>query len=271
MKHSNFNETGHYNRLPDVLVADATLHGMGKLETLTPLCETILKYGLEDRIGIRLLHNHNQISQDEMMLEQEEIDKDGTYCLSTIATKKTDCENKPYANSWLLNKDFNSPLEYSLDRLVIADSDEIISREDFFNEFSQRLESLNASDLLGLCVLRRKFYEERMPVDAAEPQLIETTDVQRRANVLKFYPHHTFNPDNLIETVWVASRETADIESLATCTSTTSCSPRCYPTAVIHCERNDDGTHTSTTTNSHANSHDKLTTHDFTPDAVAEN
>jgi hypothetical protein len=246
MKYSTCSHSEIYNGLPDVLVADAKLKAMGKAVTLTPLCEAILKHGLEDRIGIRLLHNHNKIAQDEMMVEQEELNRDGTYCLTTVAVDKASYATKSYANSWLLRKDGPLPLEYSLDPLVVAQSDELISKDRFIGEIQQNLEQLDASDLLGLCVLNRRFYEERRPSGGKEVQLVETTDGERRANVLKFYCDGRFNLDELIETVWMASREEGGLETLLTCTS----KPFCSPTWVIHCNTGNDGKHdgTSTTT-----------------------
>lgn len=238
-----------YNALPAVEVADEKLAAMGRLATLMPLCETILKHNLEETVGIRLLHNHNEIADDELMLELEEVDRDETYCLSTLAVGKTSCSATPYPNSWLLRSGIPVPLEYSLDPLVVAESDEVASKKDFFKEFQEDLDRLNVADLLGLCVLKRRFYEERKPAGGQEVVLVETTDVKRRANVLKFYSDGRFNMENLIQTVWVAVREEA------TPTVAQTCKPFCAPVAVIHCESSSEG-HTSTTTNSHSVGHE---------------
>jgi hypothetical protein len=56
-----------YNQLGIAEHADERLTSLGKTEALDKLSEIILRYNLEDAIGIRLLHNHNEIDEKEMM------------------------------------------------------------------------------------------------------------------------------------------------------------------------------------------------------------
>lgn len=255
MNYSDLNCPEIYNNLQDVLVADEKLSFMGRNETLSPLCQTILKYRLEDTVGIRLLHNHNHIGENEVMLEREEMDANGTYCLTTLAVEQA--ANKGFANSWKLDKGSYFPLEFSADPLVANETDKFIGKEDFIKEFNDQLETLGAAHILGPCVLGRMFYEERKP-SGSDVLLVEITDEKRRANILKYYHSHEIKIDKLIQTVWKATAGGNYTQNLSLAEAMSTCTPICAPVAVVHCDPNDDGTHNRSVTYSHSKGHETV-------------
>ncbi len=233
-----------YNQLPDVLDADKKLTALDRMKVLDTLCKTILKYDLEEVVGIRLLHNHNTIDQNEVMLEQEEINESGEYCLSTIATQKMNASLSARANSWKLGRGSCTPLEFSLDETVIERSGTAISNNEFLNEFYENLIELDAADILGPCIIHRNFFKQRMPGDASVLMLLESTDEERRANVLKFRDPGQYRPDQLIDTAWAAARPGHEIENDYTYVCVAGkCTPTCI--VVIHCEKTPAGRHNS--------------------------
>ncbi|HYF30897.1 MAG TPA: hypothetical protein VD993_07245 [Chitinophagaceae bacterium] len=240
-----------YNQLPDVLVADKKLTSLGRTKVLDSLSKTILKYNLENVVGIRLLHNHNTIAPDEIMLEQEEINEAGEYCLSTIATNKNDAHTQGCANSWMLGARTLTPLEFSVDPAVTTDSGSAIANQQFLREFYQDLVTLDAADILGPCVINRSFYKERMPAVADDILLVETTDAVRKANVLRFRNSAEYKPEQLIETTWMATdpkeneeeKENGPDRKLVFYCRVGQCTPTCA--VIIHCE-DQDGQHLST-------------------------
>ncbi|HTD99432.1 MAG TPA: hypothetical protein VK668_09090 [Mucilaginibacter sp.] len=255
MNHSDFDYPEIYNGLQDVIVADEKLSAMGRNEMLSPLCQTIMKYHLEDTVGIRLLHNHNQISQNEVMLEKEEVDDKGAYCLTTVAVDGPG--NIGFPNSWKLENGRYFPLEFSTDPLVMNETDKFIGKEDFMTEFNDNLEMLGVTNILGPCVLGRMFYEKRKPLEQ-EVLLVEITDEKRRANILKYYPSNEIKVDKLIQTVWMATAGKDYTENISLAEAMQTCTPICTPVALIHCDPNDDGTHSRTVTYSHSKGHETV-------------
>lgn len=228
-----------YNGLPDVLVASNELSAGNKTEVLDTLCKVILKHRLENTVGIRLLHRHNDIAQQELMLESEERDAEGRYCLSTVAVAQDGTLAAP--NSWMLGEDGFQPLEFSLDPFVLAESGLTVREKEFYHEFGDTLKSLNVAGLLGPCIINRSFFDKRRPEDSSMLSLIETTDDQRRANVLRFDDESKYKPEQLIETTWMATRP--EEEGVTFKCTVGKCTASCA--VIIHCDANEDGSHTS--------------------------
>jgi hypothetical protein len=211
MNVQTINQSGIYNQLAEVIEADQKLSSLNKSAILDSLCDVILKHKLEDRVGIRLLHKHNVISGHEIMLEQEEHDEAGRPCLSTFAIERNACTGKYAINSWALRNDEYVPLEYSIDPLVVEQSDLMITQKDFFIEFGQALKQMNVDDILGPCIATRSFFAHRPDVEAL---LVESTDEERRANILRYDMPENYESTRLIQTVWGANAESTSCPTL---------------------------------------------------------
>lgn len=243
--------SNNYNTLQDVIVADDELSQMGRDGVLTPLLEVISKYKLQNVVGLRLLHNHNHIHTDEIMLEGEE-ESNHEKCLTTKATRLSEVRKKYYPNSWALDGTL-IPLEYSSDTFVKYDSLIISNHSSFIQEFNNELKKLGVNHLIGLYLLNRKFFNEEVPGRGMEYRLMETTDIARRANVLRFEKSDTIDKENIIDTVWAA--HTTEI--------TMGCERvkvGCSSVPIVHCSRDGDE-HNSNTSYSHAKDYE----HTFKP------
>lgn len=192
----------NYNSLQDVLIADEELTQIGRDDVLDPLLEIISKHKLQDVVGLRLLHNHNQISTDEIMLELEEINSNEN-CLTTKAIKISEVKEGYYPNSWALDSTL-IPLEYSADSSVKYNSHLILNNEGFIEEFKIELDKLGVRHLIGLYILNREFFIKGIPGESADYNLVESTDADRRANILKFKKSCEIDRANYIDTVWAA-------------------------------------------------------------------
>lgn len=190
----------NYNALPDVIEADEELTKMGRDTILDPLLQVIAKHDLEELVGLRLLHNHNQISKDEIMLEREEVNRDEN-CLTTKATRLSDVGEGFYPNSWALT-DTLIPLEYSSDPSIKEDSHRILTNQSFIKDFKNEVNRLGVDHLLGLYVLQRQFFEKGKPNLELNYELVETTDVDRRANIITYKKSSEIEEGSLIDTVW---------------------------------------------------------------------
>jgi hypothetical protein len=231
--HPRYSET--YNGLPDVFWADSQLTALDRPATLDRLAAVILEHRVENMVGIRLLHSHNHLSSGEHMLESEETDRLGESCLATVATAGGHPAESSAPNSWQWSQGGWVPLEFSVDPLVEADYEWIREKQAFSADFAQALEALRATRLLGLAMIRRKFFARTLQGNTA---LIETTEPVRRANILRFDDASRYDAKNLIQTVWLASD--GDDDSLKS-----SCIPLCgfKCKILITCKEDNSGGH----------------------------
>ncbi len=192
----------------------------------------ILKHDLQDSIGIRLLHNHNLIQENEIMIENEELDESGQNCLVTFAAKSGNATNYS-PNSWKLqNGDFH-PLEYSSDFFVTSSANTIEKKQVFFDDFKTILEQLDVQEILGPCIIGRDFYKKYEP--SMPSILAETSNEMRRANIVKYESDNKFPDDSLIHTTWLAVRsEDSSSPELV-------CKAACI--AISSCVKDDKGNH----------------------------
>lgn len=240
--------TEQYNALPNVEAADEQLNALGKERILSELCELIVNYRLHYVVGVRLLHNHCFIDEQEIMLEADEKDTEKGWCLTTRAVTQSQVTNRYSANSWKLIDGSFYPLEFSTDTLSYFDYDFIRQNETFFEEFTRILESNGVAQLLGPCIIRRQFFASHRPDDAAI--LVETCDEERRANILRFDDPANYNAAQLIQTTWLA------IPPPGEDTETAGCSSNCAPAACVPhtvCVRDGQGGHSSRS--HHSSSH----------------
>jgi hypothetical protein len=232
-----------YNRLADVEMADEQLSAIGRTQVLDALSEVIRDHGLEDWIGIRLLHRHNGLTPDEIMLEKEEVQHTADAALTTIATSLSGIKNRFAPNIWMAADGQYYPMEYSQDPSVVDGPDFIKENDEFFREFESVLASFNASGLLGPCILRRNFFDTHKPT--APAILVETSDEVRRANMLRFVEEREW--DTMIQTTWLAvNPETLVRQSVADGGHAALFPMACIP--VTGCIRSGTGGHTIVTT-----------------------
>jgi hypothetical protein len=239
----------NYNLLPDVEWADDKLSSLDKTGVLESLSGVIVKHRLEDLVGIRLLHAHNRIRESEMMIEEEEMDGMGRNCLVTMAKQEPATIAGYSTNSWQLCDNEFIPLEFSTDEMVVAEPNLLSQNTDFFSEFAAALKKLSVEDILGPCIVKRSFYKNYRP--GGPSILVETTDVSRRANVLKFDDKDNYDLEALIQTTWLAIKSPNSENPESDCSH---CTPLCEPAACVPisaCVKDASGTHTQ------ENFHDK--------------
>lgn len=232
--------TDAYNTLPDVIAADRTLTASGREASLDRLCTVILRYGLEERYGIRLIHSHHPVHSGELMIEEEEASDDGFggAALTTRAVNVAKCGTSAAAHSWKFEDGEWLPLEFSNDTRVSTD-DAIERQSAFANEFGRELEATGLSSVLGLCTIQRRFFEDHAErAREAGLSLLETTDAERRANVLRFADVSSYRAKDLIQTIWLAMGDD---------TTTSSCLPLCGIKCAIfaQCGEDNSGGHRS--------------------------
>jgi hypothetical protein len=226
-----------YNLLPDVETADGELSRRGRELLLETLGDVIRKHALGHCFGIRLLHRHNELDGDEIMVEAEEHDSAIGYSLTTIATASAYVTATIQPNGWQYHGGQYVPLEWSTDAEVTAVPEALARFPHFFADFAEALEREDVSFLLGPCVISRDFARVHRPSPGSI--FIENCDVKRRANILRFEDPERYDPRKLIQTTWV----------VASSDNETDCNPACIPSGcnpVTACVVDTNG-HTSQT------------------------
>lgn len=194
--------TERYNLLADVEPADEQLSALNKVQIFDTLCEVIRKHGLEEWIGIRLLHRHNGLMHGEIMLETEEFHSEHDIALTTMATSLSQIKQKFGPNSWIAEGGRFYPLEYSHDPAIAEGPDFLEEHREFFEEFGAALSVFGVTGILGPCILRRKFFDEHKP--AVPAILVETSNDTRRANTVRFAEEGQYDWNKMIQTTWTA-------------------------------------------------------------------
>jgi len=185
------------------------------------------------------------------MLEQVEVLQDGQCCLVTAAIDAKACVSPRQPNSWQLQGDSFVPLEMSCDPLVDVQEVSKETLDAFFDGFSSALRQNGVDDIMGPCIIRRDFYGRNNP--GQDFLLVETSDEDRRANIVRFAAVDDYDANRLIQTSWKASRMAND-----------SCDPYCAPSACVPvsaCVKEANGSHTPVSTHdkNHTTGHSTTT------------
>jgi hypothetical protein len=191
------------------------------------LSEVICNHGLEDWIGIRLLHRHNSLTNGEIMLEAEEQHSTENATLTTMATRLSRIKHQFSPNSWVAEGGRFFPMEYSQDAAIILGPDFPEEYREFFVEFEAVLSAFGVTKLLGPAILRRNFFDKHKP--EAPAILVETSDDARRANTVRFVKEGQYDWNTLIQTTWTAINPAAEGDSACQDSHTALSAIRCSP------------------------------------------
>ena len=192
-----------YNHLSSVFESDARLEALGRRKTIDSLLSVISDYGLEQHVGIVLLHKHNEIYDGEMMVENLEIDDAGP-ALITRARHVHSISRPACPNSWQWSAGDFHACEFSYENLLSSSTINPSHEPEFFFRFGQALCDLQATELLGANVNVSTYVEGLRPSEDA--LLLESTALDERANVLRYVEPHTMDLPSFVETAWFATK-----------------------------------------------------------------
>lgn len=188
-----------YNALSDVVVADHALSDVGRELGINSLLGVIRAYGLEEFIGLRLLHKHNDIAASEIMLEDSRIDEEG-FALITRATSISKTLGDVSPNSWILCEDGFVPFEFSRSYLLRDSGISPITHSGFFNDLANALRHAGLAQLIGPALTSSALVDEQRPAGA--DLMLESSALDDRANVLRFAVSGELSIGSPIETFW---------------------------------------------------------------------
>lgn len=198
-----------YNKLPTVFDADMALHCADRDTAIEILLDVILQFGLHKSVGLRLLHRHNNLTENEVMLEDVRVDDQGL-ALITVACPATAIDSTIAVNSWMLVKDDFIPVEYSRSTLLYSPEVCPTSHPEFFDALKKRLLELKLEKWVGPALVESNAVAEHAN---GRELLLEQSAIDDRANVLRYVSTQDVDASRVVETFWVASIETATKKS----------------------------------------------------------
>ncbi|GEM_PF-2715795 len=208
-----------YNALLQVADASLALCRYGGEVTVGRLLSVIQRFGLQDRLGIRLLHKHNDILPTEIMYESSFIDLEG-FALSTKAVAYASIGSL-VPNSWQFVDGSYVPCEYADPSLVVDPEVDLGTYAEALREVGLILRETGTENLLGLCVHYSSFVDRHDPFERSA--LLEKTDVEERANVVRYVNRDDPAFTNSAKTKW---RAVQSIDSEGNVGWTTAC--KCF-------------------------------------------
>ncbi|HEX6095385.1 MAG TPA: hypothetical protein VF432_03590 [Thermoanaerobaculia bacterium] len=189
-----------YNRLPDVRDADVAFQTARDRDAfLGEIGDLICGHGLELYVGVSLLHKHNPVSDDQLMVEVfDEI----TYQRPALMMQRMASDiapgHVPVVFRVADDDDALVPMEHSAVEPARDAYTELARRmATFLPPFCATVRKYRYEDLIGLYIVR----ESLLPVAEGE-RLIERIDGERAANVTSAEIPPTEAGSRLIPTTW---------------------------------------------------------------------
>lgn len=147
-----------YNSLPEVELANLKLQESGSFKQfLTEAQEFAQHYNLEDSMGVRLIHRHTDINDNEIMIEKHE-NFEGQDALVTRPQSNI-FENKATPASWIFDGEHYYVFEYSYDAHVLKAFERVRKSSDFLDAFASLLKKYDYQSLIALAVTDREWYQ----------------------------------------------------------------------------------------------------------------
>lgn len=213
-----------YNALLPISDANRALTRLGEDETVGRLLSVIQRFGLQDRLGVRLLHKHNDISADEVMYESSSFDSEG-FAITTTAIVQSHI-NSMAPNSWQFVEGRYVPVEFS-DPILVSDPHlEIDAFNGLLQEISNVLIETGTANLLGLCLHYSSYVEDHDPFERSA--FLEKTDFDNRSNVVRYVSLNDVAFMNSAKTKWRAV-QAVDAEGNLVWTTACNCFCSVFP------------------------------------------
>jgi len=164
-----------YNNLPEVEVANQELKSReGQFKELFKQLHVLVEqHGLQDYIGLRLIHNHFQLDDQQVMCEHF-IPSFGEEKAPSLITTPENVSKLGHAKaaSWIFTDQGVSPFEYSNDPAVLEGRQKIDQAEGFVEEFGRLVKDARFEHLLSLAIIKRDNFSSR---DGAEQTYVENS------------------------------------------------------------------------------------------------
>lgn len=147
-----------YNTLPSVEEADVNLKLRRDFDSfLLESKEIACRYNLEEIMGVRLIHRHTFLNENQAMIEKKE-EFENKPALITYRQNIENIEDAVPA-SWILKEDHFYVFEYSSDEKVKNGFNFLRTNQEFFNDYASLLVKYSYQSLVAPAILNREWYK----------------------------------------------------------------------------------------------------------------
>lgn len=191
-----------YNGLPSVETANDGLLSLGKTDDfLTEVSGLIAGYDSVNFLGVRLIHQHNTLSDGEIMLEEFKYDE-GEPAIIT-SNRSIDTEGSIPA-SWLITPSGLKTFEYSTDVASITGFQYLTEHPEILRIVKSTLQKYALESYLAPSVLMLDAFRYFEPSDHLVEKSRTVTRESREIheNVVKGVPNGVFSKLQTIQTSW---------------------------------------------------------------------
>lgn len=208
-----------YNSLPTLEDADRILRSSPNFhKCLQDAKEIVLDYGLEKYVGLRLIHQHFPLKDQEIVTETCERIGGELSLVSSVLTYEGAKHKGALPSSWILSEEGQVYVfETSVDPAVARNIQLIEQHPDFFKRMATALKNYKLSNSLALAVLQRDYLEE-----PTEDNLFLEAQHLNGKNVVQLKNRNDFEADKIINSAWsfTGSNEENGIRVQAGCCKT---------------------------------------------------
>jgi len=188
----------HYNKLPTAEVANNELETSSNVKTLFEKAnEIITHYELNSWVGLRLIHKHSPIQDNQIVVERFQNLADGAPSLITSAQPWEEAikhEALPFCWIYPDNEDVQV-FETSTDPAIKQGVELLKRNSEFLEELSWNLREYKLNDLLSISILPRK------SLSSDQTQIYLEDNSFDGRSIIKLWSKNSL-PDNIINTLW---------------------------------------------------------------------
>jgi len=188
-----------------------------KKEKIIEIGKILCENGINERVGICLLHNHFNLFDNELLVEQ--------YINSNLIelSPRRDCfDQATYPYMWrVIRSDAGEFVWYPVEFTLIK-GDYYLPNNNTLSLIAQSLYVLNLTDVFGISILHREFPPDENTLT------LETTDLERRTLSIQVVSKEVLLDDDVSETLWKFFE--TDNYSISG-----ACERHCYSHCVAHC------------------------------------
>lgn len=151
----NMYDTKFYNTFSSAEEADSNLKKSGKFDVFIKEAKNLAKNNNMDSFtGIRLIHRHTTLDENEAMLEQHELFN----WEEALVTRPVKYMKELQPASWIYHDGKFKVFEYSSDDMVKYYFNKINYNTTFLSDFAQTLEKFALQNILALAITDRDLY-----------------------------------------------------------------------------------------------------------------
>ncbi len=148
----------HYNSLSAVEVADKELNSRSNFQDFLSRAELlVVSHGLEDVIGLRLIHRHFDLDSGRIMVENFGMYKEIPSLITSAHLLSVAREKGSVPASWMfIGEQQMMPFEFSTDTATRSGIKRLVSAPSFLTEMRSLLKENHLQDLIAVAIMKKE-------------------------------------------------------------------------------------------------------------------